>query len=79
MAAILTGKRLEPLKETTPKLSRVAVLWDRKAPGSTPQWEESQQPARQLGLQLYSMEVSSGDRYEPAFKEAVAPATLQFG
>jgi ABC-type uncharacterized transport system substrate-binding protein len=71
MAAILTGKRLELLKETTPKVSRVAVLWDPKAPGSTPQWEESQQPARQLGLHLYSMEVSSADRYEPAFKEAV--------
>jgi putative ABC transport system substrate-binding protein len=71
MAAILTGKRLELLKEATTKVSRVAVLWDPKAPGSTPQWEESQQPARQLGLQLYSMEVSSADRYEPAFKEAV--------
>ena len=71
MAAILTGKRLELLKETTPKVSRVAVLWDPKAPGSTPQWEESQQPARQLGLHLYSMKVSSADRYEPAFKESV--------
>jgi putative tryptophan/tyrosine transport system substrate-binding protein len=71
MAAILTGKRLELLKEATTKVSRVAVLWDPKAPGSTPQWEESQQPARQLGLQLYSLEVSSADRYEPAFKEAV--------
>jgi ABC-type uncharacterized transport system substrate-binding protein len=27
MAAILTGKRLELLKEATPKVSRVAVLW----------------------------------------------------
>src|SRR5262249_30682623 len=32
---------------------------------------ESQQPARELGLQLYSMEVSSADRYEPVFNEAV--------
>jgi putative ABC transport system substrate-binding protein len=71
MAAILTGKRLELLKEAVPKVSRVAVLWDPKAPGSTPQWEQSLQPARALGMQLYSMEVSSVDRYEPAFKEAV--------
>ena len=71
MAAILTGKRLELLKETIPKVSRVAVLWDRQAPGSVPQWEESQVPARELGIKLYSMEVSSVDRYEPAFKEAV--------
>jgi putative tryptophan/tyrosine transport system substrate-binding protein len=71
MAAILTGKRLELLKETIPKVSRIAVLWDPQAPGSVPQWQESQLPARELGLQLYSMEVSSVDNYEAAFKEAV--------
>ena len=71
MAATLTGKRLELLKETFTKIRRVAVLWDPKAPGSTPQWNESQQPARELGLQLYSMPVSSLDAYDPAFKDAV--------
>jgi putative tryptophan/tyrosine transport system substrate-binding protein len=71
MAAILTGKRLELLKEAVRNVSRVAVLWDPKAPGSIPQWEESQEPAHELALQLYSMEVSSVDRYEPEFKEAV--------
>ena len=71
MAAILTGKRLELLKETIPKVSRIAVLWDPQAPGSVPQWQESQLPARELGLQLYSMEVSSVDNYEAAFTEAV--------
>ena len=71
MAATLTGKRLELLKETIPKLRRVAVLWDPQAPGSTPQWNESQLPARELGLELYSMQVSSIDKYEAAFKEAI--------
>ena len=71
MAAVLTGKRLEFLKETIPKVSRVAVLWDPQAPGSIPQWKESQLPARELGLELYSMEVSSVDKYEAAFKEAI--------
>ena len=71
MAGILTGKRLALLKEVVPTASRVAVLWDPKAPGSVPQWQESQVLARGLGLQPYSMEVSSADRYEAAFKEAV--------
>lgn len=71
MAAILTGKRLELLKETVAKIARVAVLWDPQGPGSVPQWKESQLPARELGLQLYSMEVSRVDHYEPAFKEVV--------
>jgi putative ABC transport system substrate-binding protein len=70
MAAILTGKRLEFLKETIPKVSRVAVLWDPKAPGSVPQWQGSQLPARELDLHLYSMEVSSVDQYEAAFRKA---------
>jgi putative tryptophan/tyrosine transport system substrate-binding protein len=67
---VLVGKRLELLKETVPNLSRVAVLWDPKSPGSDQSWKESQLAARELGLQLHSMEVSSADQYEGAFKEA---------
>ena len=37
---------------------------------STQEWKESQLPARELGLQLYSMEVSRTDKFEGAFKEA---------
>jgi putative ABC transport system substrate-binding protein len=70
ISAVLAGKRLELLKETVPKLSRVAVLWDPGNPGSLPQWKESQLPARELGLQLHSMEVSSAKEFESAFKEA---------
>jgi putative ABC transport system substrate-binding protein len=71
VAAVLAGKRLELLKETMPKVARVAVLWDRKAPGSIPQWEESQAPAKKLGLELYSMEAGSVDEYVAAFTQAV--------
>jgi putative tryptophan/tyrosine transport system substrate-binding protein len=69
--AVLAGKRLELLKETIPNLSRIAVLWDPQNPAATQQWKESQQAARELGLQLHSMEVSSADKYEGAFKEAI--------
>jgi putative ABC transport system substrate-binding protein len=69
--ALLAGKRLELLKETVSKLSRVAVLWDPRNPGSTQEWKESQLAARELGLQLHSMEVSSADKYQDAFKEAI--------
>ena len=71
IATMLAGKRLELLKETVPKLARVAVLYDPKCPGCVPQWNESQRQARELGLQLHSMEVSSADKLEAAFKEAV--------
>jgi ABC-type uncharacterized transport system substrate-binding protein len=69
--AVLAGKRLELLKETVPKLTRVAVLWNPQDRSSAQQWKESQSPARELGLQLYSMEVSSSDKYESAFKVAL--------
>ena len=71
IGAVLAGKRLELIKETVPKLSRVAVLWNPQDPTSTEQWNESQLSARELSLQLHSTEVSSANKYESAFKEAV--------
>jgi putative ABC transport system substrate-binding protein len=67
---LLAGKRLELLKETVPKLSRVAALWDPQNAGSAQQWKESQLPARELGLQLHSVEVSSAEKFAAAFKDA---------
>src|SRR5262245_26236669 len=67
---VLAGKRLELLKETVPKLTRVAVLWNPQDRSSAQQWKESQSAARELGLQLHSMEVSSSDKYESALKIA---------
>jgi putative tryptophan/tyrosine transport system substrate-binding protein len=71
ITAVLAGKRLELLKETIPKLSRVAVLWDPKNKSFDQSWKESQFSARELGLQLHSMEVSSAEKFESAFKEAI--------
>jgi len=69
LGTVLAGKRLELLKETIPKLSRVAVMWNPQDAGSRQEWKESQLPARELGLQLHSMEVSSADKIDSAFKE----------
>jgi putative tryptophan/tyrosine transport system substrate-binding protein len=66
----LSGKRLELLKETVPKLVRVAVLWNPLNLGSTQEWKEGQLLAQDLSLQLSSMEVSSADKFEASFKEA---------
>src|SRR5262245_17548909 len=71
LGTVLAGKRLELLKETVSNLSRVAVVWEPQVQGSAQEWQESQLPARELGLQLHSMEVSSADKYEIAFQEAI--------
>ncbi len=75
MADVLAGKRLQVLKEAIPKLTRVAVLWYPKFEGSEPQWTESQLVARQLGLQLHSMEINT-DNFESAFKEAAKKGNI---
>jgi putative ABC transport system substrate-binding protein len=71
MADVLAGKRLELLKDALPQLSRAAVLWYPQSGSSEPQWTQSQLSARQLGLQLHSMEIGSSANYESAFNEAV--------
>ena len=67
----LAGKRLELLKNAVPKLIRVAVLWDPNAPSSDQILKDVQAPAKALGLQLHSMEVSRSEKLDNAFKAAV--------
>jgi len=66
----LSSKRLELLKETLPKLSRVAVLWNPDGPGSTLGWKKSQIASRELDLQVHSMAVRSPNAFAGAFEQA---------
>ena len=66
----LAGKRLELLKEMVPKLSRVAVLWNPQTSSAVSHWKEMQLPARQLGLQLQSLEARSPNDFDKAFEDA---------
>jgi putative tryptophan/tyrosine transport system substrate-binding protein len=70
MSPDLAGKRLELLKEIVPKLSRVAVLWNPQNPTATLNWKELQLPARELGVQLHSLEVRSPNEFDKAFEIA---------
>ena len=67
--AALSAKRLEILKETLPKVSRVAVLWD--AFGKR-QLDELQDAARTLKLRLDLIEVRNANGLDGAFKSAKA-------
>jgi putative tryptophan/tyrosine transport system substrate-binding protein len=66
------GGRLELLKETVPKLSRVVVLWNPQNQTSTRNWNELQDPARQLGLALHSLEVRNADELDKALNVATS-------
>jgi putative tryptophan/tyrosine transport system substrate-binding protein len=64
----LTGKRLELLKETVPKTSRIAILWDPAAPAGASEFREAEVAARALGVQLQSLEVRGTGDFENAFR-----------
>jgi len=66
----LAGKRLELLKETVAKLSRLAVLWHPEAAGSALAWKENQLIAQKLNLQLQSLEVRGAEDLATAFQAA---------
>jgi putative tryptophan/tyrosine transport system substrate-binding protein len=70
MISELGGKRLELLTEMVPKLSRVAVLWNSQSLSSTLYWKGLQLPARQLRVQLHSLEVRSPNDFDQAFEDA---------
>ena len=53
------GKRLDLLKELVPNLSRVAVLWNPQTKISALNWKDIQLPARQLGIQVHSLQAQS--------------------
>jgi len=70
MNAELAGKRLELLKETSPKVSRVAVLWNSTNPGAAVVFKQTKAASQGLHLQLQSLEVKSVNDLEGALKTA---------
>jgi len=66
----LAGKRLELLKETLPKASRMAVLWYSASPVAAKQFQETELAARLLGLRIQSLELRSAENLDHAFQTA---------
>jgi ABC-type uncharacterized transport system substrate-binding protein len=78
LAPELSGKRLELLKETFPKVSRVAVLRNPSNPGDPILWKETQSAAQTLGMQLQSVEVRNEKDLENAFDSATKAGSQAF-
>jgi len=82
VAAELSGKRLELLKEIVPKLFRVAVLGTSTNPGNAQALRETELAAGAFGLQLQYLDVLGPKDIETAFRAASkgrADAVLVFG
>jgi putative ABC transport system substrate-binding protein len=65
--AQLATKQLELLKETDPRLSRVALLWNPAAPPYGSGAKQVEAAARSLGVQVQPVEVRSPADFEGAF------------
>src|SRR5204862_8086164 len=63
----LWGKRLELLKESVPKVSRMAVLWNPSNPTSIFSMKTMVTPARSLGIKLQPLDIRDPSDLEQAF------------
>src|SRR4029077_17938306 len=66
----LACKQLELLKETSPKVSRLGVLWNPVNPGSAVVFKQTQSAAHELSLSLQSLEVQTVNDLQGAFDAA---------
>jgi len=71
LAPEMSGKQLELLKETVPKLSRVAVLGSSTIPGHALQLREIGLAAGAFNIQLQYLEVMGPKDFETAFRAAI--------
>jgi putative tryptophan/tyrosine transport system substrate-binding protein len=67
----LNGKRLELLKESFPRLSRIALLYDLGSLFWKQNMAEAEQAARLLKVQLQPVGVKSSDELESAFSAMI--------
>jgi ABC-type uncharacterized transport system substrate-binding protein len=70
LAPEISGKQLELLKETVPRLSRVAVLGSSTTPGNAQALKETELAAGALGVKLQNLDVLGPKDIETAFRAA---------
>lgn len=70
--AELSGKRLELLKETFPKLTRVAVLWNAADYGMTLKYREIERAAQGLHVTVHASGVRNPTDFDGVFSQMVA-------
>lgn len=67
VAAEVTPKRLEFLKEFAPSLRRVAMLWNASDVGMTQRFRASEAGAKALGISVQALGVREPDDFDQAF------------
>ena len=68
MLSDLSVKRLELLKESFPKRTRVAALWSPVGREAVTVFKETEEAAKALSLRLHPLEIKSADDIDRAFR-----------
>ena len=68
MSSDMSVKRLELLKESFPKKTRVAALWSPREREAVIGFKETEDPAKALSLRLHPLEIKSADDIDRAFR-----------
>jgi putative ABC transport system substrate-binding protein len=71
LAPEISGKRLDLLRESLPKLSRVAVFGTTTFPGNRRSLNETELAAGSVGAQVQYVDVRTAEGIEPAFSESL--------
>ncbi len=69
LASELSGKRLELLKESFPKTTRMAILWNSRENESMVGFKETQDAAKAFSVKLHSLEVHKPEDIEKVFAD----------
>jgi putative ABC transport system substrate-binding protein len=67
VAATLTTKRLSLLKELSPKLQKIAMLWNKDDVGMSLRYEASAKVAKAIGITVQGLGVREPDDFNEAF------------
>ena len=71
VAAELSAKRLEVLKDTFPSLRKIAMLWNADDLGMTLRYKSAETAARTLGLEIQALGVREPEDFAAAFAAMV--------
>jgi putative tryptophan/tyrosine transport system substrate-binding protein len=71
VAAELSAKRLEVLKDTFPSLRKIAMLWNADDLGMTLRYKSAETAARTLGLEVQALGVREPEDFAAAFAAMV--------
>jgi putative tryptophan/tyrosine transport system substrate-binding protein len=76
IAAELSAKRLEVLKDTFPGLRKIAMLWNADDLGMTGRYKNAEAAARTLGFEIQPLGVREPDDFAAAFAAMLRDAIL---